>query len=184
MPSCTAFPPRRSTGASRRGAVLLLLASAAGAAVIGTGRHQGAAPAAVAPVAELRAVPAPQPLQTAARARQARSTVAVIDVEAMPLVDVAHRLAAATRTSLEGAEMLRDAGTRVTLKWQRHGADAAWQQLLGAGTSYASICAERGCIVRVVGQLAGQHSTPLPMAGTASAVAPQPDPPGLFPSNE
>lgn len=199
-----------STGAAR-GAAVLLLAGVVSAVVMAVQWPRPAAPVSAAFEAT-SALPAPSAPATSTAVLRSVSMAPVashggitmgrdrqleIDVAAMPLAELASRLASATTSTLDGAEALQHATRRVTLKWRGSDVGAAWQQLLGADASYAATCSARACSVRVLALLAGRaepergpvrataiDSTDVATLPPASALPlPQPDPPGLFPSD-
>ena len=105
-----------------------------------------------------------------------------ISIQSMPLAEASNQLAAATHATLEGADVLRRASKRVTLHWQGSGSDA-WQQLLAGDANYAAICRAQACNVRVLGLLTSSRPESPVARITTRAAPPQPDPPGLFPSD-
>jgi hypothetical protein len=73
----------------------------------------------------------------------------IIDLRRVPVHDAIRMLAAQTRTSVHGGELMQ--GPDVTLEWQGRDVRAAWQRLLGASTAFAMTCAPAGCQVFIGG---------------------------------
>ncbi|MBC7832934.1 MAG: hypothetical protein H7Y62_13060 [Hyphomicrobium sp.] len=106
-----------------------------------------------------------------------------IAIHGMPLAEAVSQLAAVTHTNLDGVAVLRLAPKSVTLQWQGTSVAAAWQQLLAGDINYAAVCRERACTVHLLGLLASPQGAASAPALATSIATPQPDPPGLFPSD-
>jgi len=106
-----------------------------------------------------------------------------IAVHGMPLAEAVSQLAAVTHTELNGGAALRLAPQLVTLHWQGTSAATAWQQLLAGDNNYAAVCRERACTVHLLGLLAGPQGAASAPGLVTAISTPQPDPPGLFPSD-
>lgn len=105
-----------------------------------------------------------------------------IDFAALPLGEAVQMLAAATRSSVAGAEGLPAGGRPITMQWQGRSAAEAWHQLLAAEASYAARCSGGRCDIWVVPTAAAAASSvaghAAPSAGpTVRAAAPAPSPP-------
>lgn len=201
----TATTHERAT-TTRRAAAFTLLATAVAATLLTVRYDRGASrlPAmavdtatttatSVAQLARPALVETPEPQAWPAVQTQSsitrRGGVLVIDIRAMPLAAAVRQLKVLTRSSLEGAELMRNAEALTTLHWQGTNAAVAWQQLLGTDNNYIARCGEHTCQVHVLGLSGANRTDTAPMSNSAALSGSfrparlQPDPPGLFPSD-
>jgi hypothetical protein len=75
----------------------------------------------------------------------------------------------ATRTTVLGAEILRDHPARVTARLTATSPQSAWQSVFGSVANFAVSCAGETCVVRIVSAVgSGERWTPPPIAANVT----------------